>query len=63
MSGRGTLLPSGFVKPKPLDEVLTEASVRYVRVEVKVCRNGTLEQLYVKWLSLDCILEMDIMSV
>lgn len=49
MSGWGTPPLPSIVKPKPIDEVLVEATVRNVRVDeikVKVCRRiGIFKQV------------------
>lgn len=42
ISGQGTLLLPSIVKPKPVDGVLMEATVRNVRV----CRIGTKAKVY-----------------
>ena len=68
-SGWGTLPLPGIVKPKPVEEVLTEATVRNVMVDgikVNVCRRiGMFEpplcEVVVSLLP-DCIMGMDVVS-
>lgn len=69
MSSQGTLLLPSIVKPKSVDEVLMEATVRNVNVDgikVKVCgRIGIFEQALcevVMSLFLDCTVGLDIVS-